>query len=80
MKLSANAVKVIEVLRKKGVMLDLTAEDVAIETGLSIRQVVAIFNSLVRKGLGVRQELNGKKILRLTEDGMTVDLTADDEE
>lgn len=80
MKLSANAVKVIKVLRQKGVILDLTAEDVAIVTGLSVRQVVAIFNSLIRKGLGVRQELNGKKILRLTEDGMTVDLSVDDEE
>lgn len=80
MKLSANAVKVIKVLRQKGVILDLTAEDVAIVTGLSVRQVVAIFNSLIRKGLGVRQELNGKKILRLTEDGMTVDLNVDDEE
>lgn len=80
MKLSANAVKVIKVLRQKGVILDLTAEDVAIVTGLSVRQVVAIFNSLIRKGLGVRQELNGKKILRLTEDGMTVDLSVNDEE
>lgn len=80
MKLSANAVKVIEVLRQKGVIMDLTAHDIAVYTGLNVRQVVAIFNSLIRKGLGVRQELNGKKILRLTEDGMTVDLTIDDEE
>ena len=69
---------------------DLTAQDVADQTGLNKRQVDGIFTSAIaRKGFGLREEAevelaNGDhqkvKFLRLTADGVNLDVDAPAEE
>lgn len=70
--MSENMIKMMEVLQRESG--DLTTAIVAEKSGLTARQVVALFNACVRKGYGFREELNGVKYLRLTETGKNLNL------
>ena len=83
-KLSDKAKAIIEVLRAAGDNAK-TAQDLKDEMDTSIQSITGTFNSLVKKGLGVREEavveVDGEektvKFLNLTAEGKTVDLDAD---
>ena len=83
-KLSENAVAIIEALKGNG---GVTVHELAATTGLKVSSITGTFNSLVKKGLGVREESSTEadgavkvvKTLSLTDVGMTFDLAADAE-
>lgn len=88
MAMSENSRKVIEYLRTVNGK-DVTAADVAETLGLGKQSINGIFTSAIqRKGFGFREEAEIEledgthqkvKYLRLTDEGMTVDLDADAE-
>lgn len=76
-RLSDKAMAMIEYLRGIGDR-DVILDDVAEEMGVSKSTVTGVFNGLVKKGLGYRQEAMGQNaegetkkvnLLKLTEDG-----------
>ena len=88
MAMSENSRKVIEYLRTVNGK-DVTAADVAETLGLGKQSINGIFTSAIqRKGFGFREEAEIEledgthqrvKYLRLTDEGMNVDLDADAE-
>lgn len=88
MAMSENSRKVIEYLRTVNGK-DVTAADVAETLGLGKQSINGIFTSAIqRKGFGFREEAEIEledgthqkvKYLRLTDEGMAVDLDADAE-
>ena len=88
MEMSENSRKVIEYLRTVNGK-DVTAADVAETLGIGKQSINGIFTSAIqRKGFGFREEAEIEledgthqkvKYLRLTDEGMAVDLDADAE-
>ena len=85
--MSDNAKKVLAYL--KGIKNeDVTVHDISEAVGLPVNSITGTFNSFVKKGLGERVEAEVEmadgshktvKFLKLTQDGMDFDPTADEE-
>ena len=85
--MSDNAKKVLAYL--KGIENeDVTVHDISDAVGLPVNSITGTFNSFVKKGLGERVEAEVEladgshktvKFLKLTQDGMGFDPTADEE-
>lgn len=75
--------KAAEVLRfmQGNVGADVTAKDIAAATGIETKAITGVINGLQRKGLVVREEVEGfdGKLIRLTSDGAAADPDAEKE-
>lgn len=58
---------------------DLTSKDIAAALGIEARSITGVLNGLQRKGLLVREVVEGQKdkLIRLTADGIAADPDAD---
>ena len=75
--------KAAEVLRfmQGNVGADVTAKDIAAATGIETKAITGVINGLQRKGLVLREEVEGfdGKLIRLTSDGAAADPDAEKE-
>lgn len=75
--------KAAEVLRfmQGNVGADVTAKDIAAATGIETKAITGVINGLQRKGLVIREEVEGfdGKLIRLTSDGAAADPDAEKE-
>lgn len=75
--------KAAEVLRfmQGNVGADVTAKDIAAATGIETKAITGVINGLQRKGLVIREEVEGfdGKLIRLTSDGAAADTDAEKE-
>lgn len=60
---------------------DLTAKDIAAATNIETKAITGVINGLQRKGLVIREEVEGfdGKLIRLTSDGASADPDAEKE-
>lgn len=59
---------------------DFTSKEIAAATGIETKSITGVINGLAKKGLVLREEVEGIKVVRLTDAGKVVDPMEEKEE